>query len=277
MPSVELAAGTIEYADTGTDGPVLVFVGGLAIGPSLWDDVVAELRGRYRCVTVTMPWGAHRLPMHPDADLSLRGHAAMLGEVIASLGVADGVTLIENDTGMAQLVATSRPELLSRLILTSCEAFDNYPPGLPGKLIGLVGRRPAGVRFAMAQLKLRPLRRLPMTFGRMSKHGIPHERMDAWLTPLWTSGEIRRDLAKYIASVDRSVFTDNAPLLGEFDRPALVAWAADDKVMPIEHGRRLADLLPRGEFVAIADSYTLIPIDQPVALAGAIAEFVART
>jgi pimeloyl-ACP methyl ester carboxylesterase len=46
--------------------------------------------------------------------------------------------------------------------------------------------------------------------------------------------------------------------------------------MPPEHGRRLADLLPHARLVAIADSYTLIPLDQPARLAQAIREFARR-
>jgi len=62
--------------------------------------------------------------------------------------------------------------------------------------------------------------------------------------------------------------------LRSFDRPALVIWAEEDRVMPPEHGRRLAELLPLGRLVEIPDSYTLIPEDQPVELARAIRRFV---
>ena len=47
--------------------------------------------------------------------------------------------------------------------------------------------------------------------------------------------------------------------------------------MPPEHGRRLAGMLPQGRLVEIADSYTLIPEDQPVELARAIRVFVHDT
>lgn len=40
--------------------------------------------------------------------------------------------------------------------------------------------------------------------------------------------------------------------------------------MPPEHGRRLAAALPQGRYVEVEDSYTLIPIDQPVAFAAYI-------
>ena len=73
MPEVQLTAGTIEYEDTGGDGPVLVLLGGLVMDGSLWDPLVEELRRDHRCVVPTLPLGAHRKPMRPDADLSLHG------------------------------------------------------------------------------------------------------------------------------------------------------------------------------------------------------------
>ena len=62
--------------------------------------------------------------------------------------------------------------------------------------------------------------------------------------------------------------------LRRFDRPALVVWASEDRVMPPEHGHRLAELLPLGQLVEISDSYTLIPLDQPNRLAAVIRSFV---
>ena len=44
--------------------------------------------------------------------------------------------------------------------------------------------------------------------------------------------------------------------------------------MPPAHGRRLAELLPQGRLIEAADSYTLIPEDQPAELARLVREFV---
>ena len=273
MGTVELSAGTVEVQDTGGDGPVVVLIGGLAIGPSLWREVVDDLRADHRCVVPTLPWGAHRIPMRPGADLTLRGHAALVAELLEALDLRD-VVLVENDTGMAQLVAADHAERLAGLVLTSCEAFDNYPPGLAGKAVGLLGRLPGGLYLAMQQLRLRPLRRTPLTYGWMSRRPIPDAELDAWLRPLQTDRAIRRDLEAYLRHVDRGVLLDAAERLRAFDRPALVAWAADDRLMPVEHGRRLAALLPRGRFVLVPDSRTLIPLDQPGRLAGLVREHV---
>ena len=275
MPQVQVTAGAIQYADTGGDGPVVVLFGGLAIGPSLWDGVVDELRAGHRCIVLTLPWGAHRTPMRPDADLSLAGHARIVVEAVEALGLTY-VTLVENDTGMLQLIAADAPDWLTRIVISSCEAFDNYPPGLPGKLIALAGKLPGGVNVAMQQMRVRAVRRTPLTFGLMTNRPIPHDVLDDWLKPLQTQKAIRRDLTKYLRSVDKRKLADNAAGLRHFDRPALIVWAAEDRVMPLEHGRRLAALLPRGRFAEVADSGTLIPLDQPQQFARLIAEFVAE-
>jgi pimeloyl-ACP methyl ester carboxylesterase len=100
-----------------------------------------------------------------------------------------------------------------------------------------------------------------------------------WLTPVRTQPEIRRDTDKVLRAIaaNRRLLVDTAERLPSFDRPALVAWASEDRVMPPEHGRRLAELLPHGRLIEIPDSYTLVPLDQPAALADAIERFVRRT
>jgi pimeloyl-ACP methyl ester carboxylesterase len=276
VPEVELAAGAVEYEDTGGTGRTLVFLHGLAMSGSVWRKVVADLQADHRCVVPTQPLGAHRRPMAVDADLSLRGHAAIVADLLERLDLRD-VTLVQNDHAAALVLAGERPERVARLVVTSCEAFDNYPPGLPGKLLGLGGRLPGGVNAMVQPLRVRAMRHTPMSFGWMAKRRIPDAVTDEWLEPLLTQRAIRRDLAKYIRSARRGDLVDVAERLSAFDRPALVAWAAEDRVMPPEHGRRLAEVLPDARHVEIDDSYTLIPEDQPEVLARHIRAFVGET
>lgn len=275
VTEVTLSAGVVEYEDTGGDGPVVVLLHGVAMNGSLWRHVVAGLRPDFRCVVPTLPLGAHRRPMRPDADLTVTGVAHLVAEFLEKLDLRD-VTLVLNDWGGAQaLVAEGRDQRIGRLVITSCEAFDNYPPGLPGRNLAVAARTPGGLRLAFALLKLKPMRRLPLTWGWMSKRPVPHEVMDDWFRPLWTSAAIRRDLRAYVLGVPpKDELLAWAEALRTFDRPALVVWAAEDKVMPPAHGRRLAEMLPRGELVEIADSFTLIPEDRPQPLTEAIRAFV---
>jgi len=214
--------------------------------------------------------------MRADADLSPHGIARLQAEFLEALDLHD-VTLVGNDLGTFQITAGWYPERIARLVLTSCEAFENFPPGLPGRAAEVGIKMPGGA-FLMAQvLRLRALRRLPFTFGWMTKRPIPNEILDAWFRPLQTQPGVRRDLTKYVQTLDKGDMLVAAERLRSFDRPALVIWAKEDRIMPPSHGRRLAELLPHGRLIEIADSYTLIHEDQPGELARAIRQFIRDT
>ncbi len=276
MREIELSAGTIEYEDTGGDGPVLVMLHGLMMDASLWDGPIADLRAGYRCVAPTLPLGAHRRAMHADADLSLPGTARLVAEFLDRLDLSD-VTLVGNDTGGALVQLLMRDggaERVGRVVLASCDAFDNFPPGLTGKTLVLTGRlSPAMFGLFMQQMRLKLLRRLPIAFGWLTKRG--DAATARWIRPVMQQAGIRRDAVRMLRSVaaDPSLLLEAAEALPSFARPALVIWASEDRVMPPEHGRRLAGLLPLGRLAEVEDSYTLIPLDQPARLAQLIREF----
>jgi len=276
MAELELTAGTIDYEDCGGEGPVLVLLGGIAMDGSVWDPVVEDLRRDHRCVVPTLPLGAHRRPMRADADLSLAGFGRMVAELLERLQL-DEVTLVQNDHAAALVLAGENPARVARLVISSCEAFENYPPGLPGKNVRLTAMLPGGLFLAMNSLRLRPLRRLPIAFGWMAKRPLPDALLDSWLLPLQTQRGVRRDLGKYAAGARRGQMVEVCERLRSFQRPTLVVWTPEDRVQRPEHGRRLAELLPDARLVEISDSYTLIMRDQPQAFARAIREFVRDT
>jgi pimeloyl-ACP methyl ester carboxylesterase len=274
MNEIELSAGTIEYADSGGDGPVVVLLHGLMMDASLWDGPIAGLSPGHRCVAPTLPLGAHRYPMRDGADLSLPGIAGLVTEFLDRLDLRD-VTLVGNDTGgaLVQLLMRDGDPRVGRVVLVSCDAFDNFPPGLTGKMLVATGKLPAPVfGVLMQQMRLRAVRRLPIAFGWLTRRG--DAATARWMKPVLTSAPIRRDAVRMLraAGADSGFLIKAAEKLPEFGRPALVVWASEDRVMPPEHGRRLAGLLG-GRLVEVADSYTLIPLDQPDRLAAVISEF----
>jgi pimeloyl-ACP methyl ester carboxylesterase len=266
---IELSAGTIEYVDSGGDGHVVVMLHGLMMDASLWDEVIADLGPDYRCIAPTLPLGAHRLGMRDDADLSPRRIAKLVGELLDQLDL-DDVTLVGTDTGgaLVQLLIGDGAARVGRIVLASCDAFDNFPPGLTGKALVLSGKLPPAMfGLFMQQMRLRLVRRLPIAFGWLTMRG---DRATArWVKPVLKQPEIRRDTVRVLRAIaaERNLLVEAAERLPTFDRPALVVWAAQDRVMPPEHGRRLAELLPHGRLVEISDTYTLIPLDQPARLA----------
>jgi pimeloyl-ACP methyl ester carboxylesterase len=275
MKQIELSAGTIDYEDSGGEGPTLVLLHGLVMDASLWDDVIADLSVDHRCVAPTLPLGAHRHAMHADADLSLRGIARLVAELLDRLDLR-GVTLVGNDTGgaLVQLLVCDGATRVGRIVLASCDAFDNFPPGLTGKTLVLTGKLPPAMfGLFMQQMRLPPLRRLPIAFGWLTKRG--DAATARWIRPVLQQREIRRDTVRVLraAAADKHLLLDAAECLPTYDRPALVVWASGDRVMPPDHGRRLAELLPLGRLVELPDSYTLIPLGQPARLASVIRDF----
>src|SRR6266508_3441514 len=257
---IELSAGTIEYEDTGGDGPTVVLLHGLMMDASLWDGPIADLSVDHRCVAPTLPLGAHRHAMHADADLSLPGIARLVAEFLDRLDLHD-VTLVGNDTGgaLVQLLICDGAARVGRVVLAACDAFDNFPPGMFG--------------LFMQQMRLRTLRRLPIAFGWLTMRG--DAATARWVKPVMKQPGIRRDAVRIVraAGADTQLMVKAADCLPSFNRPALVVWATGDRVMPPEHGRRLAELLPQGRLVEVEDSYTLIPLDQPARLAQVIRDF----
>jgi pimeloyl-ACP methyl ester carboxylesterase len=277
---IELSAGKIAYEDTGGDGPVLVLLHGLLMDASLWEAPLADLSADHRCIAPTLPLGAHRHPVHGDADLSLPGVARLVAELLERLDLRE-VTLVGNDTGgvLVQFLMADGEERVGRAVLVSCDAFDNFPPGLTGRTLVLTGRlSPRLFGLFMQQMRVRMVRRLPIAFGWLTKRG---DAVTAgWMQPVLRQPGIRRDAVRLLRTANRAtrrLLEATADRLPLFDRPALVVWASEDRVMPPEHGRRLAALLPQGRLVEVDDGYTLLPLDRPAELARIIREFVRAT
>jgi pimeloyl-ACP methyl ester carboxylesterase len=273
MPYATLPAGTVHYRDTGTGRP-LIFLHGLLQDGRVWTEVVDRLAGPVRCIVPDLPLGAHRTAMSPAADLSVTGVAGVVAGLIEHLGLRD-VTLVGNDTGgaVAQLVVATRPDLLGRLVLTSCEAFDNVPPAIFRTLP--VAARLGLLPMVLSALRIRALRKLPTGYGRLTGGPLPHDLIDDWITAYHQDAGVRRDTRRFVASLgDRSLLTRVADELAGFAGPSLIVWGADDRLFPPAHADRLGRLLHDARVEMVAGSRTWVMVDQPDRTADLIRRFV---
>jgi pimeloyl-ACP methyl ester carboxylesterase len=272
VQSVDLAQGTIRYRDRGS-GPTLLFVHGLLVNGSLWRKVTPRLEDRFRCVVPDLPLGSHQPAMRREADLTPPGLARLVADFMEALELQD-VSLIGNDTGgaISQLVATRHPQRLARLVLTPCDAFENFLPPM-FRPLQYVARVPGGLTGAVAPLRIRRLRRLPNAFGGLTKRPVPDEVTDGWLGPFFSDRDVRRDTRRVLRGIDSSYTLEAAARLADFDRPTLIAWAPEDRFFKFEHGERLATIIPGARLEKIEDSYTFVSEDQPERTADLIGEF----
>jgi pimeloyl-ACP methyl ester carboxylesterase len=237
---------------------------------------VPRLSKDFRCILPDWPLGSHEVPMERDADLTPPGLAKLVVDFMDALGL-ESATLVGNDTGGAvcQLVAAEYPDRVSRLVLTSCDLYDRFPPPIFKPLAALV-KVPGATWLITQSLRPRFAQRLPIAFGWVTKRLPEPAVIDSYLAPGRSSGGVRRDLGKVFGSVDSRYTIEAAEKLERFQKPVLLAWATEDKLFPLKYARRFAEAVPDGTLEEIDDSYTFIPEDQPERLAEAIATFVRR-
>ena len=278
MKSVEVAAGTLHYREEGDPGgPPVVLLHGLLMNDAQWETALPHLPRGYRYLLPVLPMGGHRAPMREDADLTMPGMVAIVADFLDAMDLAN-VTLVVSDWGGALfLTDIGRDTRVPRLVICPSEAFDNFPPGWPGKVAWLASRTTGTVWLAMRQLQIGWLRKQRLMFGMMAKKPVPQAIVDEWLAAGLTDPAIRRDLVKYCRTrFDKADLIRATERLADFDRPALVLWS-DNPVMPADHARRLAELLPQGRLEFIDDAYVLVMLDQPERTAAAIGAFLGAT
>jgi pimeloyl-ACP methyl ester carboxylesterase len=272
---VQLPQGTLTYRERGSGEPI-VFIHGLLVNGDLWRKIVPELSKDYRCVTPDLPLGSHARPMKEDGDLSPHGVAKLIDDFLAALDLRD-VTLVGNDTGGAfcQIVVTRHPNRVGRLVLTPCDAYDNFPPRFFKYLLAPAAL-PGGALMLLQPMRFAAMRNSPMGFGWLSKKGIDAQITDSWLRPARTNRGVRRDLADVMRGVNKRYTLEAAERLGEFNRPVLIVWAPEKDFFPWEHAERLSQAFPDARVESIDDSYTFVSEDQPERLAALIAEFARK-
>jgi len=268
--TLELDGGRLRAHVTG-EGPPVVFVHGLLVNANLWRGVVPRLDGFTR-VALDMPLGSHLVPM-PSRRLTPDDLGALIGEAVTALGLED-VTLVGNDTGgaLCQIAASRRPAWLGRLVLTSCDAFEHFPPPMLKPLFASL-RLPGGALAAMAPLRARAARRLPIAYGLLTHGPIPDAPSDSYVLPSLTNAEVRADMVRVCRGVDACFTIKAGEELRAFDRPALIAWSADDKFFPRADGERLVATIPGARFELVEGARTFSPEDRPERLAELIASF----
>ncbi|MBO9522989.1 MAG: alpha/beta hydrolase [Nocardioidaceae bacterium] len=279
--SIDLPAGTLHYDTYGDPGgePV-VFVHGFAIDGRVWTPVAERLAAAgLHCLVPTWPFGSHTTPMRPDAELAPPAAARLVNDFLAALGL-ERVTIVGNDSGGAvvqllvtQLLTSQDRSRIGRLVLTNCDSFENFPPGV-FKLMSRMARIP-GVGTAMLQpMRFERFLRGTSGYGALTTTRLPTELLRSFIAPMLTDRGVRRDALKFFGAADARDTIAAGALLPQVDVPALLVWGADDTFFTLAQAERIAAALPDATLVPVPDAKTYVSLDQPEVVADAIAAFV---
>lgn len=271
---VQLPQGTIRYREAGEGRPI-VFVHGYLVDGRLWDGVVDRLSDRFRCIAPDWPIAAHQVAMSPDADLSPPGLARLIADFLTKLELED-VTIVGNDSGgaVSQVLVTTHPDRIGRLVLTNCDTHENFPPGM-FKAMPPLAKLPGGMFLLSAPFRIGAVAR--RAFAPFAKTKIPDELVASWMEPAKTDSGVLRDAGKVTAGMNKRHTLAAAEKLRGSQLPIRLLWAPGDKYFPIRYAERLASEAGNAELRTVKGAKTFVPLDQPQQVADEIADFAASS
>ena len=273
LAEIRLEQGVVRYRTMGEGTPV-VFVHGLMTNSVVWHRVMPLIATDARCIAPDWPLGSHSVPLEHDADLTPPGLAKLVTDFLAALDLHD-VTLVGITVGGAycQMIAAENPDRVRRIVLLPSDAYDNLPPMLLRYLRW--SSRVPGLLYLLAQsMRFRPSLRMPFAYGWAAKRPFERAALDAFLEPIRSMRGTRRDLAKVLRRLTPDHTQAAARRFGEFDKPVLIIWSHEDRLLPFTHAERLVKAFPQSRLETVPDSYSYVVQDQPERTAELIRDFV---
>jgi pimeloyl-ACP methyl ester carboxylesterase len=231
----------VRYAQAGTEGPVVVLVHGIASRAAQWERVMSILGDRFRVIAPDLL--GHGLSAKPRGDYSLGAQACGIRDLLAALG-HDRVSLVGHSLGggIAMQFAYQFPERVERLALISSGGLGREvsvflrAATLPGSEVVLPLLAGSWVRAAG--------RRLDRAVGGFLPAGL-HEALVGFgsLGDAATRSAFVHTARSVIDVSGQRVDGRDRLYLAE-DLPMLVVWGARDAILPVAHGRAVAEMLP---------------------------------
>ena len=158
-------------------------------------------------------------------------------------------------------------------MLTSCDYRDNFPPPMFA-YFKPAAQIPGAFKVLLAPMRFRAPRRLPFAFGWLVKRPIDRDAEDSYVLAGMAVPGVTDDVKKVVKGFHKRFTNEAADRLGEFTKPALIAWSRDDRFFKPAHAERLAHDLGNARLEWIEDARTFSSEDQPGRLAELIAGFV---
>jgi pimeloyl-ACP methyl ester carboxylesterase len=247
---VDLPSGArVHYVDVGS-GETLLFLHGNPAWSFQWRDLIAGLRGSFRCVALDYPgFGLSTAPS--GYGFTPREQSRVVEEFVDRLGLRD-ITLVMQDWGgpIGLGFAGRRPELVRQVVLGNTWAWPTSTSEVRGKFSVIVG----GPIGEFAQINFNGF----ASFG--VKNGVvrtlPPEVSELYVRPFRPID--RRGIAAFYPgqiTAATDYFTEVEAGLGRLrDRPALIFWGLRDIGFPRVDLERFERAFPRHTTIELPDA-----------------------
>jgi pimeloyl-ACP methyl ester carboxylesterase len=263
---IDVGGTRVHIRDEGkADAMPLVLIHGSLGSLHVWEGWVAELRNRYRLISVDLP-GHGLTGAWPRGDYTIEAYADFI-EVLADTLQLDRFAIAGHSMGgaVAWNFAATRPERVSQLILVDASAY-------PGE-----GDAPLRAQLARAPL-----------IGDIGIYFKPEMMVRRALAEIYADpAMVTPDRARRFAELQR--FPGNRPAtllrarnqdpldptpLRRLDVPTLIIWGAQDRWVPVADAFRLQGDI-KGATLAIFEKAGHDPMEEdPKGTAAAVAAFL---
>ncbi|MEA2228618.1 MAG: hypothetical protein QOF04_2248 [Solirubrobacteraceae bacterium] len=253
--------------DVAGSGPPVVLVHGTPSWSFLWRGVAERLTDRF----TVHRWdllGYGDSEQRSGQDISIAAQGRYLAELLDQWGL-DAPAVVGHDIGGAIVLRAHLCEGRAYGALTLVDAVVFNPWNTLTTMhirrhLDAYETMPAHIYEEVVRAHLRTAHaRAPA-----------REVLDAYLRP-WTGGEGQRAYLRKLAQIDEAQTAVLEPRLGTLSMPAQVIWGAEDGWLEPALGRRLAAAIPGARLDMIPGAGHFAPEDDPGAVAGALADFLA--
>jgi pimeloyl-ACP methyl ester carboxylesterase len=266
----------VHYRDEGpATGPVIVLVHGFSDSTATWDSWITTLKVRNRVISLDLP--GHGLTRAPGTwPAGTTRYVALLDQVVNRLGVRR-FAIVGNSMGgsVAWNYALSHPDRLTALVLVDAAGWPAPPPKPGQKSDGALAfqmlRTPWG-RWLLSRVDLGPV----IADGLRKAYHDPSKVTDAMINRFSDLSHAPDHPAIILGMQDRAWVRATPEAMARIRTPTLVLHGADDRLIPVEAGRRFAATIPEAELIIYPDSGHTPQMEIPARSVADLSAFLAR-
>jgi esterase len=260
----------LHFLDWGGEGPALLLLHGGALTAHTWDPVCAALRDRFRCVALDQR-GHGDSEWSPELDYGIDAHVRDVAGLVDRLKLDQPIVVGQSLGAVNGLAFAARhPERVRALAMIDAGPWiQSAGAGRIADFVLEPAELPSVEDFVERAQRFNP-RRDPALLRRTLLDNLRPLPNGAWT---WKYD--RRHLSRERFEAFAAELSKLESLLPHVRCPTLVVRGEESDVFTAADAERLARSLPHGRAVTVAGAGHTVQGDNPLELAGRLAEFAA--
>jgi pimeloyl-ACP methyl ester carboxylesterase len=269
LRSCTVGGARVNYVEIG-QGPALVFVHGLSGCWQNWLENIPHFARNHRVIAIDLPgFGESELPLE---DISIPGYGRFVDAFLGEIGV-ESAAIVGNSMGgfISAEVAVSHPSRVDKLALVSAAGVMTVRTAeltvakRLARMFHLGSARVIARRQSI--VRRRGMRKL-ILWG-IVRH--PELLQPELIYEIASGGGKPGFLDAFRAILDYD-FSDR---VADIERPTLIVWGRDDRIVPVGGAYRYERLIPNSQRVIFEETGHVPMIERPALFNRVLADFLA--